>query len=74
MNLPLGQNPLAVLSNAEVRVVSLITKGLKAKEMAQELKVSTKTIKFHITNINKKLKTRSKIEIALKVLGNLWSG
>ena len=54
-----------------MRVVSLITKGLKAKEMAQELKVSTKTIKFHITNINKKLKTRSKIEIALKVLGNL---
>lgn len=44
------------LSNREAEVSEIIAKGLSNKEVANELFVTEKTVKFHLTNIYKKLK------------------
>ncbi|MBE8221782.1 MAG: response regulator transcription factor [Bdellovibrionales bacterium] len=51
------------LSQRESEVAELITQGLSNKEIANRLFVTEKTIKFHLTNIYKKMyvKSRSKL-------------
>ena len=43
------------LSNREAEVAELVTKGLSNKEVANQLFVTEKTVKFHLTNIYRKL-------------------
>ena len=45
------------LSNREAEVAELVSKGLSNKEVANQLFVTEKTVKFHLTNIYKKMKT-----------------
>lgn len=52
----------------EWQVIKLLKRGLKNREIAAELDVTEKTVKFHITNINKKLMTETREEIATMVL------
>ena len=47
-------------STAEVRVVRELIKGLSNIEIGKKLCISEKTVKFHITRINKKSKTKSR--------------
>jgi DNA-binding NarL/FixJ family response regulator len=42
------------LSHREAEVAELVTKGLSNKEVASQLFVTEKTVKFHLTNIYKK--------------------
>ena len=44
------------LSNREAEVAELVSKGLSNKEVANQLFVTEKTVKFHLTNIYKKIK------------------
>ena len=39
------------LSNREAEVAELVSKGLSNKEVANQLFVTEKTVKFHLTNI-----------------------
>jgi DNA-binding CsgD family transcriptional regulator len=51
------------LSDREIEVASLVNKGFRNKEVADALFVTEKTVKFHLTNIYKKLKVRSRAQL-----------
>jgi DNA-binding CsgD family transcriptional regulator len=50
----------AGLSGRELEVAQLVATGLSNKEVASQLYVSEKTVKFHLTNIFKKTNTKSR--------------
>ena len=50
------------LSNREAEVAELVTKGLSNKEVANQLFVTEKTVKFHLTNIYKKMNVKSRAQ------------
>jgi NarL family two-component system response regulator LiaR len=52
----------SLLSQREKEVLNLLSKGLMYKEIAQELFVSTETVKKHLKNIYQKLHVKNKIE------------
>lgn len=51
------------LSNREAEVTELVAKGLSNKEIGNQLFVTEKTIKFHLTNIYKKLHVKSRAQL-----------
>src|SRR6185503_6454265 len=51
------------LSNREAEVAELVTKGLSNKEVASQLFVTEKTVKFHLTNIYKKMSVKSRAQL-----------
>ncbi len=51
------------LSKREAEVVEMVTKGLSNKEVANQLFVTEKTIKFHLTNIYKKMNLKSRAQL-----------
>lgn len=51
------------LSNRESEVATLVAKGLSNKDVADKLYVTEKTIKFHLTNIYKKMNIRSRAQL-----------
>lgn len=53
----------AGLSDREVSIIPLISKGLGNKQIALELHISTKTVGNHIYNIYKKLRISSRYEL-----------
>lgn len=58
------------LSNREAEVAVLVAKGLSNKEVANQLFVTEKTIKFHLTNIYKKINVKSRAQLIVLVLKN----
>lgn len=58
------------LSKSELKVVSEIIRGLTNKEVGNNLFVSEKTIKFHLTNIYKKMGVQSRSQLIVKVMMN----
>lgn len=55
-----------VLSNKEIEVLGLISKGLTTKEIAAKLFVSTRTIETHRTSILKKFEVKNTAELIKK--------
>ncbi len=55
----------AGLSNRECEVVEVVATGVMHKQAAAMLFVTEKTIKFHLTNIFKKLSVKSKGQLIL---------
>jgi DNA-binding CsgD family transcriptional regulator len=51
------------LSHREAEVVELVAQGLSNKEVADKLFVTEKTIKFHLTNIYKKMNVKSRAQL-----------
>lgn len=51
------------LSNREAEVAELVSKGLSNKEVANQLFVTEKTVKFHLTNIYKKMNVKSRAQL-----------
>ncbi len=51
------------LSNRESEVAELVTKGMSNKEVANQLFVTEKTVKFHLTNIYKKMSVKSRAQL-----------
>jgi len=60
-----GPPPTEALSQREVEVLQLVTRGYTNKEMAEALIVSAETIKTHITNILGKLQARDRTHAAV---------
>lgn len=63
-----GDHPkraLATLSSQEQRILRLVTQGRSNLEIGGELKLREKTVKYHMTNILKKLRVRNRVEAAL---------
>ncbi|WP_313193414.1 response regulator transcription factor [Shinella zoogloeoides] len=57
--------PLARLTVRELRVLELLAQGLSNRGIGGNLGVHEKTVKFHVTNILRKLKVRNRVEAAL---------
>lgn len=57
--------PLATLSEQECRTLRLIAKGLSNREVGERLDVHEKTVKYHVTNILRKLKARNRVEAVI---------
>lgn len=51
------------LSQREAEVAELVSKGLSNKEVANQLFVTEKTVKFHLTNIYKKMAVKSRAQL-----------
>jgi DNA-binding CsgD family transcriptional regulator len=59
------------LSNREAEVAELVSKSLSNKEVANQLFVTEKTVKFHLTNIYKKMSVKSRAQLIVWCLPHL---
>jgi DNA-binding CsgD family transcriptional regulator len=59
------------LSNRESEVGELVSKGLSNKEVANQLFVTEKTVKFHLTNIYKKMNVKSRAQLIVWCLPHI---
>ncbi len=55
------------LTKTELKVVHLVARGLSNSRIAEELFVSTRTVRSHLEHAFKKLSVRSRVELAVKV-------
>jgi len=55
-------SPIDVLSNRENEILQLLSKGLLYKEIADQLQISTGTVRQHIHNIYEKLHVQNRTE------------
>ncbi len=58
-------SPLATLSGQERRTLRLVAEGLSNREVGERLDVHEKTVKYHLTNILRKLRVRNRVEAVL---------
>jgi DNA-binding NarL/FixJ family response regulator len=57
--------PLARLTPQELRILELLARGHSNREIGGKLEVQEKTVKFHVTNVLRKLGARNRVEAAL---------
>lgn len=65
-----NKTEVAVLSKRENEILHLLSKGLRYKEIADQLFLSTETIRTHIRNIYEKLQVNSRTDALNKAFGN----
>ena len=53
---------MTVLTNRECQILEKIARGATSKEIADQLRVSETTVKFHVTNALRKLSAKSRTE------------
>ncbi|GGA77990.1 DNA-binding response regulator [Nitratireductor aestuarii] len=58
-------DPLATLTPQERRILQMVATGLGNREIGVHLGVGEKTVKFHVTNLFRKLNVRNRVEAAL---------
>jgi DNA-binding NarL/FixJ family response regulator len=59
---PPARDPLAGLTQRESEVLSIMVEGRSNKEIGNQLAISEKTIKHHVTRILQKLSVRNRVE------------
>jgi DNA-binding NarL/FixJ family response regulator len=57
--------PLASLSDQEKRTLRLVAKGLSNRQVGELLDVQEKTVKYHVSNILRKLRAKNRVEAVL---------
>ncbi len=62
--------PLDQLSKREREVADLVARGMSNKEMADELFISVRTVKAHLTAIFSKTGFRDRLELAIRMKNN----
>ncbi len=62
------------LTERELNVMFLISKGMSNKKIAEKLGISDKTVKNHVSNILKKLSLNDRTQIAVYTLNNNITG
>jgi DNA-binding NarL/FixJ family response regulator len=65
---PAGSGPDR-LTDRELDILTLVTRGLRNKEVAAELGISENTVKFHLRHILDKLHAGSRTELAARAVG-----
>ena len=56
------------LSSREQQVLNWVAKGKSNKDIADQLCISTRTVKFHVSSILAKLKVKNRTEAALRMM------
>jgi DNA-binding CsgD family transcriptional regulator len=56
------------LSPAERRIAVLVPSGKTNKEIAADLGLSYKTVKFHLTMVFKKLEVSNRVQLATRIV------
>jgi NarL family two-component system response regulator LiaR len=67
---PIGEAPAEDLTGRERDVVRLVARGLSNREIAQELVISHKTVKTHVSNILSKLNLQDRTQLAIYAIKN----
>jgi DNA-binding NarL/FixJ family response regulator len=52
-----------MLTETEKKIINLVVRGLKNREIAAELEISVNTVKHHLTTIYQKTHTKSRFEL-----------
>ncbi len=68
----IAQDGVKALSELEMEVLRLATKGLSNKEIAEELSLSLRTVQARFTRVFKKLNVSSRTEAVLRGLREGW--
>ncbi len=68
-NRPAINEEIHLLTKRETEMLSLLSKGLRYKEIADKLFISNETVRKHIYNIYQKLHVQSRIEAVNKIFG-----
>jgi len=69
---PLEKKSLELLTEREMEVLKLVTKGLSNKEIADDLYLSVRTVQGHLANIFNKLRVGSRTEAVVHALREGW--
>jgi NarL family two-component system response regulator LiaR len=69
---PADRAPVELLSEREMEVLKLLTRGLSNKEIADELCISIRTVQGHLGNIFNKLQISSRTEAVVRALKEGW--
>jgi len=66
------KKPLELLTEREMEVLKLVTKGLSNKDIADDLSLSIRTVQGHLANIFNKLRVSSRTEAVVHALKEGW--
>jgi NarL family two-component system response regulator LiaR len=69
---PRERKSLKLLTEREMEVLELVTKGLNNKDIADELCLSVRTVQGHLANIFNKLRVSSRTEAVVHALKEGW--
>lgn len=64
----LGKRKTEQLSARETEVLQLVARGKTNRDIAENLCISTRTVKFHVSSILAKLKAKNRTEAALRII------
>lgn len=67
MQAPKVNSELALLTEREKEILNLLAKGFRYKEIADQLSISTETVRRHVHNIYEKLHVQSRTDALNKV-------
>lgn len=62
------QSALLILSDREIEILELISKGKRNRDISLELRIAEKTVKNHVSHILKALRVGSRTEAAMKAI------
>jgi len=71
---PVDEEGIERLTKREMEVLKLAAKGLRNKEIAEELVLSVRTVQGHLSNIFGKMQVGSRTEAVIKALRKGWLG
>lgn len=55
------------ISDREIQVIKLVNSGITNKEVGSILRIEEKTVKFHLTNIFKKLQVSGRANLPARI-------
>lgn len=61
-------SPVSPLTDAERKVLQLLSEGQKPAEIVRELRISPRTLRNHIHHVNQKLHTRDRLEAVMHAI------
>ena len=72
METPSCPHDTSMLTPREQEILELLTHGRSTRSMAQALDVSQRTVKFHVSNVLRKLGADSRISLLAKLRRTSW--